>query len=1131
MTARMGFRALLCGLALLTQQFAGAAIASAQQTGTVQGVVIDAASNSPIVGAQVVIQGTRIGMITNQQGRFVLQNVPPGQLTLRVELIGYKTVSRSITIAAGQATVANVSLEQTAVALRELVVTGVSGGAQERAKVPFTVSRIDASSMPVQAVNAMSQLQGRVPGANIAQISGRPGTAPAVILRGPTSINGSGRGQGPLYIVDGVLLGSSIADLNPADIESVEIVKGAAASTLYGSRAAGGVISITTKRGAAGAAGALDGVHFTARTELGLNDIEGDFGIARYMPFLLDETGTRFCVLDSYGTNNLCSRTVDYLSEQKRVNDQALDYALNAPAFPVDPGSTLVGPQTRRVFLTGRWPGTTYNAVQQLVDPKPLSLSDFSMAGRMGGTTFFTSVGNTRQGGAIMGLDGYERINGRINVGHRFSDDLSVDINSYISRSTQDGSNQEEGGTGFFRLTRTPAIVDITQRDSQGRLFIRTNLASGGVQNENPLYSFENIDLTDTRWRYLVGGTVRYTPLEWFDADGNFSLDRLSTTYSYFRNRGYRTTNSVPATNQGGLSNSATNAQSINASLGATVRPKLVDWANTRFNLRANYEGSDDDYRNLNGSYLRVADVTSAANLMDPLNIGVNATTGRTRQLSYSVGAFFDMLDRYTIDVAVRRDGSSRFGADHRWQTYGRGSGAWLMAREKWFPASTFTTFTLRGSYGTAGNVPSYSAQYETYSIGAGGALSASTLGNPELSPEVVTEYELGGEWELWGRWGATLTYANSIARDQILPVPLSVSTGFPTQWQNAGAMRNQTWEGTLTLPVLRNWNGVTWTVRTNYTQNRAVVEELNVAPFFIGTTLQGTTTIIRIAEGERYGNLYGRKFMTRCSELPRGYAEQCGTGTSAFQKNDEGYIVWVGAGNNPGMGYTHNLWNAVLPATQAPYNVQASWGMPILIRDTVLTATPTAATSPQILPLGHALPDFRLGFSQNLQYKRFSVYALLEGVFGQSVWNQGRHWSYLDFLSHDVDQGGKSVEAAKPIGYYYRAGPGPGGNNNGIGGFYDILGPNTRFVEDASFLKLRELSASYNVGRVAGFGDWTVSLTGRNLKTWTDYTGFDPEVGVGGSGGESGSGLINAVDAFTFPQLRTVSLVLSTTF
>ncbi|HEY0811469.1 MAG TPA: SusC/RagA family TonB-linked outer membrane protein, partial [Longimicrobiales bacterium] len=1064
MRAWIGFRAILCAFAAITLLVVRADTASAQATGTIQGVVMDAATQRPLIGAQVFIQGTQIGTITNQQGRYTLRNVPVGTHTLGVELIGFSQYTRQVTVAAGQATTANLSIEETAIGLRELVVTGVSGGAQERAKVPFSVSRVDISQMPVQAVNPLSQIQGKVPGANIASTSGRPGAAPSIILRGPTSINASGRSQEPLFIVDGIVLGANISDLNPADIESVEIVKGAAASTLYGSRAASGVIAITTKRGASFGGGLIDGVRFTARSEVGFNDIERDFGIARYHPFLLDETGTRFCVLDPYGSANTCSRTIDYRAEQARINNAPGDFALGTVSFPVDPGAVTSGDILRRAFLAGTWPGQTFNAVEQLVDPKPITLNDVSMAGRLGATTFFTSIGHTKQGGAIMGLQGYDRLTGRVNLSHRFGDQWSVDVNSYISRSDQDGSNQEEGGTGFFRLTRTPAIVDITQRDQLGRLYIRTNLGSGGTQNENPLYSFENVVREDVRWRYLVGGTARYTPLTWLDADANFSIDRLNLNFLQFQNRGFRTTNSNPTTNQGLIFNGVNNFQSLNTSAGVTLRPELIASIRNRFTLRWLYEQQDEDRRDITGRFLRVQDVTSGANATQQQEI--SSSEAETRQMSFSGGAFFDIRDRYTLDVAVRRDGSSRFGADHRWQTYGRASAAWLMAREAWFPNQLLTAFTLRGSYGTAGNTPSYAAQYETFTIGAGGTLTANTLGNPLLRPEVVTEIEGGVELEVKNRWGLTVTYANSLAKDQILPVPVSVATGFPRQWQNAGELRNQTWEAALTLPFIRNMGGVTWTARANYTQNRAYVETLNVPPFFIGTNLQGTNEIMRVEQGIRYGTFFGRTFMRECSQLPANFQAQCGGPTSAFQTNDEGWLVWVGNGNNPRMGITNNLWNAVLPASQAPYGVQAAWGMPILVRED--------NGNPRILPLGHALPDYRLGFANTVQFKRLSLYSLVEGAFGQSVYNEGRHWSYLDFLSNDIDQGGKSVEDAKPIGYYYRAGPGPAGNNSGLGGFYDILGPNNRFVEDASFVKLRELSVSFNIGRVRNLGDWT---------------------------------------------------------
>jgi TonB-linked SusC/RagA family outer membrane protein len=1089
---------------------------AAQQAGAVQGVVVDAATATPLANAQVTIQGTTLGTLTNEQGRFELRNVPSGTHTLHVQRIGYAALTREIAISEGQTTTANISLAESAVAIQELVVTGVSGGAMERGKVPFSVSRIDASQMPVQSVNPLSQLQGKLPGANIAGISGRPGRSPEVMLRGPTSINAAGRGQGPLVVVDGVVLGGGgLQDINPADIESVEVVKGAAASTLYGSRAASGVIAITTKRGSIGA----DAVSFTARSEIGFNDIEGDFGIARNHPLLMDETGTRFCVLDPYGSANVCSRTIDYLAEQRRINDHPGAYALPTVSFPVDPGAVTTGPILQRSFLAGQWPGTTYNAVEQIVDPKPLALNDVSMSGRVGATTFFSSVGHARQGGAMMGLDGYERLHGRVNLGHRFGDNWSVDVSSYISRSTHDGTNQDEGGVGFFRLTRTPAIVDITRRDAQDRLFIRTNLGSAGTQNENPLYSFENTRREDVRTRILGGATARYTPLSWLEADATFNVDRLSTTFLQFNDRGFRTTNPNPATNEGFIFNGATNNQSVNTSAGVLFLPTLTDWLDARLTLRSHFEQQDTDFRRLQGQFLRVSGVTAAENATAQQDISSSASS--TRQLSFSAGTFLDFLDRYTFDFALRRDANSRFGEQERWQTYGRGSGAWLIAREDWFPTDVVSTFTVRASYGTAGNAPSFGAQYETFNIGAGGALSAATLGNPFLRPEVMRETEIGTDIELLGRFLLTATYANSITTDQILPVPVPVATGFPQQWQNAGDLRNRTWELSLDVPILDR-GPVSWATRLNYGSTESTIERLNVAPFFIGTNLQATGSVIRIEEGLPMGTIWGRQFITSCDQLPSDFRNQCGTSTSAFQRNSDGYIVWVGAGNNPGMGISHNMWNAILPSGQAPWGTQAAWGMPILLRDD--------DGSPLLGALGSALPDLQASMSHTIGFGGFTLYGLFEGSFGRSVWNQGKHWAHLDFLSAEIDQGGRSIEDAKPIGYYYRAGPGTGGSF-GIGGLYDILSPSNHMVEDASFIKLRELSLGYNIGPIGGIGNWTANLVGRNLKTWTDYSGFDPEVGVGASGGAAASGILNAIDAFTFPQLRTMSIVLQTTF
>jgi TonB-linked SusC/RagA family outer membrane protein len=1103
-----------------------AAVLQAQEGSAIITGMVASEQGRPLPGATVFITSLNVGGQADEAGRYRLVVAPArvsGQtVAIQARIIGHKPQSRSITLAAGSQEV-NFALAQDAIMLQEIVTTGVTG-ATERAKVPFTVARVDSSQMPVLGMNPLSQLQGKVPGANIASVSGRPGSTPSVILRGPTSINAAGRSQEPLYIVDGIVLGSSIADINPADIESVEVVKGAAASTLYGSRAASGVIQITTKRAKAGG----DGARFSVRSEYGVNDIERDFGIARGHAYLLDQSGTRFCVFDALGSPTMCSRTMDYRAEQRRINNAVGDFALSPPSFPVDPGAVTTGEILRRSFLTNVWPGQSYNAVEQLVDPRPVTINDLSMSGRIGATNFFSSVGYTQQGGAVLGLDGYERINGRVNVGHVFNEHWAVDVSSYISRSEQDGFNQEEGGTGFFRLTRTPAIVDITQRDTLGRLFIRTNLGSGGSQNENPLYSFENVDRTDLRYRYLANGTVKYTPLDWLDAEGSFSIDRLNFNYKQFQNRHFRTTSSNATANLGLIFNGTDNTQSINASTQVTARRELFSGVNTRFNLRWAYEQQQFDRRNVQGQFLRVADVDDIANATQ--NITPSSPENDTRQMSFAGGIFADLFDRYTVDLLVRHDGSSRFGSEERWQTYGRASAAWLVARETWWPSEVLSAFTVRASLGTAGNSPPFQAQYEAYRLGTGGQLIAQTLGNPNLRPEVVTELELGTDIEVLGRFGLTVTYAQSDSRDQILPALNPVSSGFPRKWQNVGVLNNKTWEAQATIPFIQQ-RDLNWTGRFTYTSNRTVIERLDVPPFFLGTDLQATEGIIRIEEGLRYGTFFGRKFLTSCNELPSAFRGNCGGANSAFQMNDEGYLVWVGAGNTTGMGITHNLWNAVLPSDAAPWGVGINYGMPIVLRNDCAQPPCTGA----IVPLGHALPDYRIGVSQNVQWKRLSVYGLLEGAFGASAWNQGRHWSYLDFISHDVDQGGKSLETAKPIGYYFRA-PAPDGT--GIGGFYDLLGPNNRFVESTDFMKLRELSASYHFGSVIGNGDWTLSVVGRNLKTWTDYSGFDPEVGIASSCNATnnperctGSGLINAVDAFTFPQVRSISIVVNTSF
>jgi len=232
---------------------------------------------------------------------------------------------------------------------------------------------------------------------------------------------------------------------------------------------------------------------------------------------------------------------------------------------------------------------------------------------------------------------------------------------------------------------------------------------------------------------------------------------------------------------------------------------------------------------------------------------------------------------------------------------------------------------------------------------------------------------------------------------------------------------------------------------------------------------------------------------------------------------------VGLGAGNTTKDGITKNLWQTKLPAAQSPWNFPLQWGHPIV--DRPLKGQKGEGTGNMHI-IGSALPNFRSSFNSTLTYKRFTLYGLLDGTFGHRINNQGEGWGLLDFASSYFDMGKESVETAKPLGYGWRVG---GSEGAGVGGFYDLLGPNNYNTEDGTYVKLREMSFSYKIGAIGGVGDWTVGLVGRNLKTWTKYSGYDPEVGV--SGGQAGSGLINQVDAFDFPTLRSFTLSFTTRF
>ncbi|HEU4994254.1 MAG TPA: SusC/RagA family TonB-linked outer membrane protein [Gemmatimonadaceae bacterium] len=1162
--------------ALLT---AAAGEAQAQQA-TITGRVLSDFGTA-LEGANVYISDLAISVGTNAQGNFTITipeaRVQGQQVNLRVRAIGYTPDVRPIRITAGTQTV-NFQLKQDVNRLDEIVVTGVVEGV-ERAKVPFAIARLSTEEMPVPALDPIMQLAGKVPGVRIGKGSGRPGAGTEIMMRGPTSINGTGRDRSPLIIVDGAIMnvGSSsmggmngggsggLEDLGSMDIESIEIVKGAAGASLYGTRAANGVIVIKTKRGAA-----TDGVKFNVRTEYGLSDLNSiSYGMPLNHQLQLDETGTRFCVQTS-GNIPSCARTVDWMTEIMRINNVNADTTRNPQSLQWN-NPAASGGELQNVFQAQIWPGRYYDMLAQILRPNPTTLSSVDASGKVGNVRFYVSGSYTNEQGAIKGLNGSEQRRGRVNIDYDARSDMLISVSTLFDNGITD---QRVGGSSngsiFGQALRGAAIgTDYSARDTLGRYLVR----GGGASLRSPtgngggtfLYDSENALDTRTTNRFLGNITGSYFPVSWMTLEGVFAYDNRDRLDKSYLVKGYRTFAISTANNNGNMQFGNRTEESVNAGLTATFRKQLRSDLNGKLIVRSLYDQSSFIANNSGGQQFFTKDVYTTSNLST--NKTATSSSETVKNTGYLAGGTLDYKDRYIFDGTFRYDGSSLFGADTRWAPFNRVSAVWRVSQESfWSSVPYVSDFRLRGSRGTAGSTPRFNAQYETFTVDATG-IRLGQAGNNALKPETTTEYEFGTDFTLLNRFGFEVTRAISKTEDQILLVNTPATLGFAQRWQNAGTLENSTWELGVTVPVI-NTRDLQWSMRGTWDRTRTVVSEL-FAPEYVqdANTAQGTGTFFRITadphptfngrdvtngfQGNRFGNIWGRKFYKKCSDLRSELQPFCGEGKD-FQVNNQGYLVWVGAGNSWKDGITKNLWTTRLDnctvanpdyqkcmaAGQSPFGpAPLYWGMPII--DRPLAGENGAGVGIKQI-LGNVFPDFRFSYSNNVQYKKFNLYALLDGTIGNDVYNQGEGWGLLDLSSAHFDQRGASVENAKPLGYSWRGGP---SESTGIGGFYDLLEPNNYVLEDASYAKLREVSLSYRVGAVRGVGDWTVGLIGRNLFTFTNYTGLDPEVGCGvtlaggcGGGGSNTQGagnsaFINQVDAFGFPTLRTFTLSLSTRF
>jgi TonB-linked SusC/RagA family outer membrane protein len=1016
-------------------------LASAQGTGRIAGTVSDSTSARPLAEVQVMVTGTGLRAVTNESGQYSISGIRAGTHEVVIGRVGYRRAVRSgVVVADLQTTTLDVRLAVAPFTLEAIVTTGVVDPTAGT-RVPFTVGRVDAEKAPVPATNALETIQGKIAGVSVTPL-GQAGSGTNIVLRTPTSINKS---NAPLIVVDGVILsqsfGASTADIESLNIESIEVVKGAAAASLYGSRAGAGVIQIRTARGAGLGNGQT---RVSARTEVGTNSLAGKIRWAQYHHYLTNAAG-------------------EYVNA----------------AGAVVPRASRVADSAFTRFQDNPYRDPLYDQVDRFYDPGQFYKNAITVSQGSDRTNWLMSYVNGKEDGVVLNAGAYSQNDLRINLDHRPRDNVQLSFSGYHSRSNR----QELYGDTFFDLINQAPDIDLLTPDPDGTPFAFQLDPEG--REENPLYVLATEDNQRKRNRTQGSMETRFTPLGWLTLDGQVSYDRSDRRLDFFLDQGLKT-EGFALGGPGEISQTVGQTDALNASASANLLGKR-GLLTMRSTLRALMEKETNNVTEAYGEGMSAAGVRSLNNLQSQFTESLQEEI-RSNGYFATIGADWD--GRYIVDGLIRRDGSSLFGPEEKWNTYYRVSGAYRLAAEEWWPFAAVNEFKVRASQGTAGGRPSFEDQFETFSFLSGGGVVKENLGNRFLKPEHATETELGVDAIFLDKYSMQVSYAKNRVVDQLIQIPLAGFYGYTSQWQNAGTVEGNTLEASFEAQVIQR-RDFSWSMSLIADRSRHRMTEFNRNCF-------QRNTIQYMCAGESLTTMYGFSFIKDVSQLPA----DAQASAAQFQRNDEGLLVWVGTGNSFTQGETNRLWGTTATIGANNYG----WGMPIPLKD--------AGGSNAVVKIGDGNPDFRWGWSNTVNWRNWSLFGLLDAQVGGNNYNQTNQRMYQWGRSADVDQTGKAQELKKPIEYYV--------------GLYAANDPTDYFVEDASYVKLREMSLKYRFGGRAlralgrfGAQNAAVSLVGRNLLTFTDYKGYDPEVG----------GSLVKIDSFDYPRYRTITGAFEITF
>ena len=1021
--------------------------AAGQLVGTVAGRITQRGTERPLADVQVMVAGTAILSRTAEDGRFRLPNAPAGVVTLRVVRLGYAAQSRTLTLPVGESVVADFALAPVAVTLDQMRITA-TGETERRRESGISIGSIDTSRLnPASVTNLSTVLGSRTPGVSVLSSSGSTALGSRIRIRGSNSINLS---NDPLLIVDGVrvnnfstglsisLAGQTISrmdDVNAEDVENIEVIKGPAASALYGTAAASGVIQVTTKRGRAGK------TRWNSFAEYGmLNDVIrypdnwSQIGVITGGPLNGQRTSrctTENSVLGAYAVAGACTIKADSMYRYTPLESDAHPfrqglrnkYGLNSAG----------GADNVNYFISGE-----YEREQGVYDPNEL-----------------------------------KRANIRTNLHAQLQPNLDATVTgSYMSSRTgvtfNDNSAQGPLGAGAFGKAfdcnpSTYAQIPgcLSAGDTASRGYFNSNIPASSLWLQQVASDVDH---------FTAGLSTNWQPRSWLRGLGQAGFDIVQQNDKRFAPPGPALSALGTAFSQGFKTAQRRSLPTYSVQGTGTATFEVREGLQSTTSLSGQYVR--EEFHQLSAQGQQILPGTESLNGASSL-----FAVGEANQQVVTLGIFGQQKlawrDRLFFTLSLRGDQGSTFGADAGYIYYPAASLSWVISDEPFFPQLAWLTqLRLRSAYGQSGQRPGFrQAQsfFAPVAVRANGveqsAITLGGAGNAELRAERSTEWEGGFETNvLDGRVGMELTYYSKVTRDAIVRQVLAPSLGATADRNaNLGTVKNAGFEGLVNADVFeRGPAKLSATASYTINKNKLVALGRDVPPIIFAPQQHQA--------GGPLGGFYGRRIL------------------SYTDLNSDGIISRV---NCPTYGGVNNPQVAGGPACEVVLSAQEAY-------------------------LGSPMPTREGSFTSALTlYGDFRLTTLLDYRGGYKQFNATR-----DFRCNQIQNCREVNDKSAPLVEQAAA-------------MASRMGTYAGYIENASFVKLRELALTYVVPRELAsrlrLEGISLTVAGRNLHTWSSYSGFDPEVNSGTTNAAFGS--FNQIDFLAQPPVRTLVTRLSVNF